>query len=70
MLPTVADHHRRRDPRPQDPQTGDGGEARLQERPTGERDEREGLPDIHRRGDGCCRGASSCKLGTADGHLV
>lgn len=46
--PLVPHDRGRGDVSPEDPEAGDGGEARLQERATGERDQGAGLQDIHR----------------------
>lgn len=65
----VSHHNRRRDPRTQDAEAGYGGEVGCQERAIGECHEGEGLQNIHGRGDGRRRRASSGELGGDTGSL-
>lgn len=58
----VSDSRGGRDVGPEDVKAGHGGEAGLQERPTGERHQGEGVPDLHGRGDGCGRGEITSEL--------
>lgn len=51
-IPQVHHSARGRSARAQDAEAGDGGEVGLEERAVGERDQRQGVPDLHRRGDG------------------
>jgi hypothetical protein len=44
----VSYHRGSRDTGSEDFEASDGREARLEERPIGERDQGEGLPDLHR----------------------
>jgi hypothetical protein len=44
----VSYHRGSRDAGSEDFEASDGREARLEERPIGERDQGEGLPDLHR----------------------
>lgn len=60
-------HRGGRDVGSEDAEAGYGGEARLEERPTGKRNQGEGFPDLHRRGDGSrCREITSELRGAGD----
>jgi 20S proteasome alpha/beta subunit len=62
LLALVPHDRRRRDARAQDAQAGHGGEARRQERPTGQRHQGPRLQNIHGRGDGRRGGAPASEL--------